>query len=81
MWWQHSKLCYIAQNATALADINSHTVNGFGIRNLSGNVAELTANPMVIKGGSGSWGAVPMPPNAVTKDEATTLVKWVLSQK
>lgn len=36
----------------------------------------------VMKGGKGSWGEVPMPPNAtVNKDEATKLVKWILSQK
>jgi cytochrome c len=35
----------------------------------------------VIKGGSGVWGQVPMPSNAVTPDEAKTLVTWVLSQK
>ena len=36
----------------------------------------------VIKGGSGVWGPVPMPPNAtVTPAEAETLVKWVLTVK
>ncbi len=35
----------------------------------------------VIKGGSGTWGAVPMPPNNVTEAEAKKLVAWVLSQK
>jgi len=35
----------------------------------------------VIKGGSGAWGQVPMPANAVTPDEAKTLVTWVLGQK
>lgn len=36
----------------------------------------------VLKGGSGSWGAVPMPANPqVSEAEAHTLVKWVLSQK
>lgn len=35
----------------------------------------------VMKGGSGVWGAVPMAPNAVTKDEATRLVTWILSLK
>jgi len=35
----------------------------------------------VIKGGKGSWGAVPMPPNKVTPEEATKLVKWILSLK
>lgn len=36
----------------------------------------------VLKGGSGVWGAVPMPANAqVSEAEAHTLVKWILSQK
>lgn len=36
----------------------------------------------VLKGGSGVWGAVPMPANAQVSDaEAHTLVKWILSQK
>lgn len=36
----------------------------------------------VIKGGSGAWGAVPMPANPqVSEAEAKTLVAWVLSQK
>jgi cytochrome c len=35
----------------------------------------------VIKGGSGVWGPVPMPPNAVTPAEAEQLVKWVLTVK
>ena len=36
----------------------------------------------VMKGGSGAWGAVPMPANPqVSEAEAHTLVKWVLSQK
>jgi cytochrome c len=35
----------------------------------------------VIKGGSGVWGAVAMPPNAISDAEAHQLVKWVLSQK
>ena len=33
----------------------------------------------VQKGGSGVWGSMPMPPNAVTPAEAETLVAWVLS--
>ena len=36
----------------------------------------------VMKGGSGVWGAIPMPANPqITEAEAHTLVKWVLSQK
>jgi cytochrome c len=36
----------------------------------------------VMKGGSGVWGAVPMPANPqVTEAEARQLVQWVLTQK
>lgn len=42
-------------------------------------VATLAAK--VIAGGKGNWGAVPMPPNKVTEDEAKKLVTWVLSLK
>ncbi|MHA4867556.1 c-type cytochrome [Duganella sp. PWIR1] len=36
----------------------------------------------VMKGGSGTWGAIPMPANPqVSEAEAKTLVKWVLAQK
>lgn len=35
-----------------------------------------------IKNGSqGVWGPIPMPPNAVTDDEAKILAEWVLSLK
>jgi cytochrome c len=33
------------------------------------------------KGGSGVWGSMPMPPNAVSDAEAKDLAKWVLSSK
>lgn len=36
----------------------------------------------VMKGGSGVWGAVPMPANPqVNEAEAKQLVQWILSQK
>jgi cytochrome c len=36
----------------------------------------------IIKGGSGVWGAVPMPANAqVSEAESRTLTKWILSLK
>ena len=44
-----------------------------------GAVAKLAAK--VKAGGKGSWGDIPMPPNAVTDDEAKKLVTWVLSLK
>ncbi|WP_326941823.1 c-type cytochrome [Actimicrobium sp. GrIS 1.19] len=44
--------------------------------------AEDKLTQKVLKGGSGAWGAVPMPANAqVNEAEARTLVKWVLQQK
>jgi cytochrome c len=44
--------------------------------------AEDKLTQKVMKGGSGSWGAVPMPANTqVNEAEARTLVKWVLSLK
>jgi cytochrome c len=43
-------------------------------------VAVLSAK--VIKGGSGSWGVVPMPANPqVSEAEAKALVQWILSLK
>lgn len=36
----------------------------------------------VMKGGSGTWGAIPMPANPqVNQAEADSLVKWILSMK
>jgi len=44
--------------------------------------AEAMLVDKVKKGGVGTWGQVPMPPNAGVKDEdVKTLVKWILSQK
>jgi cytochrome c len=43
-------------------------------------VAKLV--PKVMKGGSGVWGAVPMPANPqVSEAEAKQLVQWILSLK
>ncbi len=43
--------------------------------------AEMLAGK-IIKGSSGTWGAVPMPANSnVSAAEATTLATWVLSLK
>ncbi|MFO1266329.1 MAG: c-type cytochrome [Rubrivivax sp.] len=35
----------------------------------------------MMKGGSGVWGPVPMPPQALSDAEAHTLAQWVLKQK
>jgi cytochrome c len=44
--------------------------------------AEDKLTQKVLKGGSGVWGAVPMPANPqVSEADARTIVKWILSQK
>lgn len=44
--------------------------------------AEAKLVAKVMKGGSGTWGAIPMPANPqVSEAEARALVKWVLAQK
>lgn len=44
--------------------------------------AEAKLANKIIKGGSGVWGAIPMPPNPqVSQKEAETLAKWILSMK
>ena len=43
----------------------------------AGAEAKLIAK--VKAGGSGVWGAIPMPPNNVPDADVTTLVQWVLS--
>jgi cytochrome c len=49
-------------------------------RNDGGAEAKLVDK--VKKGSQGTWGQVPMPPNASVPDgDARALVKWILSQK
>ena len=44
--------------------------------------AEAMLIEKVKKGGVGTWGQVPMPPNANVKDaDVQTLVKWILTIK
>ncbi|QBE64710.1 c-type cytochrome [Pseudoduganella lutea] len=44
--------------------------------------AEAKLVGKVIKGGVGTWGAIPMPANPqVSEADAKTLVKWILAQK
>ncbi len=35
----------------------------------------------ITQGSQNQWGAIPMMPNAVTAEEASTLAEWILSQK
>ena len=44
--------------------------------------AEANLNEKVKKGGSGTWGVIPMPANTAVSDaDVKTLVKWVLTGK
>jgi len=44
--------------------------------------AEAMLVDKVKKGGVGTWGQVPMPPNAAVKDDdIKALVKWILAMK
>jgi cytochrome c len=44
--------------------------------------AEAKLMDKVKKGSQGTWGQVPMPPNAAVPDgEVRALVKWILAQK
>lgn len=45
----------------------------------SDNGAESRLVEKVRKGGSGVWGAIPMPPNALLEEDIRSLVKWILS--
>jgi len=35
----------------------------------------------VIKGGKGTWGPIPMPPNPVSQEDATKVINWILTLK
>jgi cytochrome c len=44
--------------------------------------AEAKLTQKILKGSSGVWGGIAMPPNAgVSEQEAVALTKWILSQK
>ncbi len=48
----------------------------------SDKTAEVKLIAKVKKGGSGVWGAIPMPPNAGVSDaDMKTIVQWILAQK
>ncbi|WP_298293373.1 c-type cytochrome [Thiomonas sp.] len=39
-------------------------------------VAELTTR--IIKGGSGVWGSIPMPPQSISEDDAKMIAQWIV---
>jgi len=46
---------------------------------VAGAAATLASH--IKNGTQGNWGPIPMPPNAVTEEEANTLAAWVLTLK
>ena len=45
---------------------------------------EITIDRLVtsiMKGSSGKWGPIPMPPNPVSADEAKLLAEWIMTLK
>lgn len=42
-----------------------------------GAAAKLSQS--IVKGSSGTWGPIPMPPNAISEADASALAKWVLA--
>ena len=42
-----------------------------------GGQATMVAS--ILKGSTGKWGPIPMPPNKVTEDEAKKLAAWILT--
>lgn len=48
----------------------------------AGDASALAKLQQKVKnGGSGVWGAIPMPPNNVPDADLKTLVEWILAQK
>lgn len=83
--WANAELAK-AKNCTACHAIDKKLI-GPAYRDVASKyandkdaVAKLTRK--VREGGVGVWGQIPMPANPqVSAEEATTLVKWVLSAK
>jgi len=70
-------------NCTACHQLDTRTV-GPALRDVAAkykydNGAEARLAEKVKKGGSGVWGSIPMPANAVRDEDIRTLVRWILS--
>ena len=70
-------------NCTACHQMDKKTV-GPGLLEIaakykSDSTAEAKLIEKVKKGGSGVWGAIPMPPNAIRDEDIRALVRWILA--
>lgn len=83
--------CFASQElATAKGCLGCHAIDnkvvGPAYRDIAKKYAgDKTAEDKLVQkvlhGGSGVWGAVPMPGGMATEAEAKTLVKWILGMK
>lgn len=77
---------YKSKNCMACHRVDRNTL-GPSFKNIAAKyVADKEAEARLAKkireGGSGVWGAVPMPPQPqVSEDESLTLSRWILQQK
>lgn len=80
-------LALIAGSGCATCHKINEKINGPAYMDVANKYENTQANvdmlvEKVLKGGKGVWGEVPMPANvAITKEDATTIVQYVLSLK
>lgn len=49
--------------------------------NVTKDGARVILAGKILNGSTGSWGAIPMPPNSVSQADAESLAKWILTVK
>ena len=74
-----------AKNCMACHAIDKKIV-GPGFKEIAAKYAgqkavEAKLATKIVQGGAGAWGTMPMPPNALSQQEAAALAKWVMAQK
>ena len=56
-------------------------LNEVAAKNAGVEGAAATLAASIKNGSNGKWGPIPMPPNAVSEEEAKTLAEWILTLK
>jgi cytochrome c len=72
-----------AKGCTACHDVGKKVV-GPGYNEVAKKYKAAADGPAtmansIVKGSTGKWGPIPMPPNKVTEDEAKKLAAWILT--
>lgn len=68
--------CHTVDNKVVGPALKEVAAKNAGVAGAAETLAQSIKN-----GSSGTWGPIPMPPNAVTDEEAKILADWVLSLK